>query len=108
VDVWDAHAHMQSRQSWRINAKLMSNVSLRLTKEIRNVTKVLLMLIVYMFYHRICWFGFFCQKSCQSLSYKSDTCTRFFFQSVLLQPLEAYLVRANNKCILGQCVVRPH
>ena len=25
----------------------------------------------------------------------------FFFQSVLLQPLEAALVRTNNKCILG-------
>ena len=44
----------------------------------RNVMKVLLILIVYLFYHRICGFWFFCQKSCQLLSYKSDTCTRFF------------------------------
>ena len=44
---------------------------------------------------------FFCQKSCQLLSYKSDTCTCFFFPSVLLQPLEAALVRTNNKCILS-------
>jgi len=58
------------------------------------------MLIVYMFYHRICWFGFFCWKSCQLLSYKSDTCNRCFFQSVHVQPLETVLVRTNNKCIL--------
>jgi len=31
------------------------------------------MLIVYMFYHRICWFCFFCPKSCQLFLYKSDT-----------------------------------
>jgi len=40
--------------------------------------KVLLMLIVYMFYHRLCWFCFICRKCCQLLSYKSDTCTSFF------------------------------
>ena len=34
----------------------------------------------------MCWFAFFCQTSCQLLSYKSDTCTRLFFQNVLLQP----------------------
>ena len=44
---------------------------------------------------------FFCQQSCQLLSYKSDTCTRFFIQSVLLQSLEAALVLTNNKCIPG-------
>ena len=54
----------------------------------RNVMKVLLILIVYMFYHRICGFCYFCQKSCQLLSYKSDTCTRFF-SSIFLPPLEA-------------------
>ena len=57
----------------------------------RNLTKVLLMLIVYEFFYS----AFFCQKSRQLLSYKSDT--RFFFQSVLLQPLEAVLVRTNYK-----------
>ena len=67
----------------------------------RNVTKVLFMLIVYMFYHRICWFVFFRQKSCHLLSYKSDTCSRFFFQSVLFQTLEGNLVCMNNKCIHG-------
>ena len=51
------------------------------------------MLIVYEFFYS----AFFCQKSRQLLSYKSDTCTRFFFQSVLLQPLEAVLVRTNYK-----------
>ena len=40
---------------------------------------------------------FFCQKSCQLLSYKSDTCTCFFFQSVLLQPLDANKA-ASNSC----------
>ena len=44
----------------------------------RNVTKVLLMLIVYMFIIEFVDSTFFCQKSCQSLSYKSDTCTRYF------------------------------
>ena len=43
----------------------------------------------------------FCQKSCQLLQYQSDTCTRLFFQIVLLQPLEADLVRTNNKYMLG-------
>ena len=38
----------------------------------------------------------FCQKSCQLLSYKSDTCTRFFFQSVLLQPLDANKAASNG------------
>jgi len=47
------------------------------------------MLIVYEFFYS----AFFCQKSRQLLSYKSDT--RFSFQSVLLQPLEAVLVRTN-------------
>jgi len=58
------------------------------------------MLIVYMFILNLVDSFFFCQNSCQLLSYKSDTCTCFFFQSVLLQPLEADLVLMNNKCIL--------
>jgi len=45
--------------------------------------------------------AFFYQKSCQLLSYKLETCTRFFFQIVLLKPLEVWLR-------LGQFVVRPH
>ena len=81
-----ARAHIHRRQSQRINQG-----------NHRNVTKVLLMLIVYMSYHRMCWFGFFCQKSCQLLSYKSDTCTRVFIQIVVLQPLETALVRTNYK-----------
>jgi len=41
----------------------MLNVSLRLTEgNHRNLMNVLLMLIVYMFYHWICWFGFFLSK----------------------------------------------
>jgi len=44
---------------------------------------------------------FFCQKNCQLLLNKSNTCTRFFFQTLLLQPLEVALVRTNNKGILG-------
>ena len=58
------------------------------------------MLIVYMQISNLLIRCFFCQKSYQLLSYKSDTCNRFFYQSVLLQPLEADLVRTNNKCIL--------
>ena len=42
----------------------------------RNLSKVL-MLIVYMFYHQFVDSAFFCQKSCQLLSYKSDICTLF-------------------------------
>jgi len=57
------------------------------------------MLIVYMFILNllIC----FSSVNSQLLSYKSDTCTRFFIQSVLLQSLEAALVLMNNKCIPG-------
>ena len=46
-------------------------------------------------------FRFFYVKSCQLLSYKSDTCTRLFLLRVLLQPLEADFVQTNNKCTLG-------
>ena len=45
--------------------------------------------------------AFFCQKSYHLLLYKSDTCTSYFSQRVLLQPLEDALVRTNNNCILG-------
>ena len=59
------------------------------------------MLIVYMFYHQICGFGFLLPRVANFLSFKSDTCTCFFFQSVFLHLLEAALVRTNNKCILS-------
>ena len=56
-----------------------------------------------MFHHRICWFGFFSVKrvDIQLLSYKSDICTRFFFQRVLLQPLEAVLKRTTTYLVVN-------
>ena len=54
-----------------------------------------------MFYHKICWFGFFRSKELLVIAYKSDTYTCFLFQQILLQQLEAALVRTYNKCILG-------
>ena len=56
-----------------------------------------------MFHHRMCWFGFFSVKrvDIQLLSYKSDICTRFFFQSGLLQPLEAVLKRTTTYLVVN-------
>jgi len=59
------------------------------------------MLIVYMFIIEFVDSAFFLSKELSFIAVLFRYLYSFFFQSVLLQPLEANLVRTNNKCILG-------
>ena len=49
--------------------------------------------------HLLIWF--FSVKRVVNYCHISQLPIRVFFQSVLLQPLEADLVQTNNKCIFG-------